>query len=55
MADVSELGRDYYGVFQLRGKLLNVQEATHQRIMQNADAEDSERKTNSRFATGEGV
>lgn len=31
------VGRDNYGVFPLRGKLLNVREATHQQIMNNAE------------------
>ena len=26
------VGRDYYGVFPLRGKLLNVREATHNQV-----------------------
>lgn len=31
------VGRDYYGVFPLRGKLLNVREATHKQILENAE------------------
>lgn len=31
------IGRDYYGVFPLRGKLLNVREATHKQILDNAE------------------
>lgn len=31
------IGRDNYGVFPLRGKLLNVREATHTQIMANAE------------------
>ncbi|CAN9504161.1 unnamed protein product [Ophioblennius macclurei] len=31
------LGRDRYGVFPLRGKILNVREATHKQIMENAE------------------
>ena len=31
------VGRDFYGVFPLRGKLLNVREASHQQIMNNAE------------------
>jgi DNA topoisomerase-2 len=31
------VGRDNYGVFPLRGKLLNVREATHAQIMNNAE------------------
>lgn len=31
------VGRDNYGVFPLRGKLLNVREATHKQILENAE------------------
>ncbi|CAK6970091.1 DNA topoisomerase 2-beta [Scomber scombrus] len=31
------IGRDRYGVFPLRGKILNVREATHKQIMENAE------------------
>jgi DNA gyrase/topoisomerase IV subunit B len=31
------VGRDNYGVFPLRGKLLNVREASHKQIMENAE------------------
>lgn len=31
------VGRDLYGVFPLRGKLLNVREATHKQIVENAE------------------
>lgn len=31
------IGRDYYGVFPLKGKLLNVREATHKQILENAE------------------
>ncbi|XP_032890927.1 DNA topoisomerase 2-alpha isoform X1 [Amblyraja radiata] len=31
------IGRDRYGVFPLRGKLLNVREATHKQIMENVE------------------
>lgn len=31
------VGRDKYGVFPLRGKLLNVREATHKQIVENAE------------------
>lgn len=31
------IGRDHYGVFPLRGKLLNVREATHKQILENAE------------------
>uniref|UniRef100_A0A8C2TKT0 DNA topoisomerase 2 n=1 Tax=Coturnix japonica TaxID=93934 RepID=A0A8C2TKT0_COTJA len=31
------IGRDRYGVFPLRGKILNVREASHKQIMENAE------------------
>lgn len=31
------IGRDRYGVFPLRGKMLNVREASHKQIMDNAE------------------
>jgi len=31
------IGRDRYGVFPLKGKLLNVREATHKQILENAE------------------
>ncbi|KAA8497819.1 DNA topoisomerase 2 [Porphyridium purpureum] len=37
ISGLSVIGRDYYGVFPLRGKLLNVREATHKQIMDNAE------------------
>ncbi|PWY98256.1 putative DNA topoisomerase II [Testicularia cyperi] len=37
VAGLTEVGRDNYGVFPLRGKLLNVREATHDAIMKNAE------------------
>ncbi|XP_028053931.1 dymeclin-like [Camellia sinensis] len=36
MAGISVVGRNYYGVFPLRGTLLNVREASHKQIMENA-------------------
>ncbi|KAJ3452282.1 DNA topoisomerase/gyrase [Anaeramoeba flamelloides] len=33
------IGRDYYGVFPIKGKLLNVREATHNQIMKNKEIE----------------
>lgn len=33
----SVVGRDLYGVFPLRGKLLNVRDATHKQILENAE------------------
>ncbi|MCL7048155.1 hypothetical protein MKW94_026838 [Papaver nudicaule] len=35
MAGMSIVGRDHYGVFPLRGKLLNVREASHKQIKDN--------------------
>ncbi len=34
------VGRDYYGVFPLKGKLLNVREATHQQILKNEEIQN---------------
>ncbi|KAM0675096.1 DNA topoisomerase 2 [Gurleya vavrai] len=35
VSGLSVVGRDLYGVFPLRGKLLNVREASHKQIMEN--------------------
>ncbi|RZC40450.1 DNA topoisomerase 2, partial [Asbolus verrucosus] len=37
VAGLGVIGRDYYGVFPLRGKLLNVREATHKQILENQE------------------
>ncbi|OQS54833.1 top2 [Ecytonucleospora hepatopenaei] len=37
VAGLSVVGRDKYGVFPLRGKLLNVREAANKQIMENAE------------------
>ncbi|KAH9403955.1 DNA topoisomerase 2-beta [Tyrophagus putrescentiae] len=37
VSGLGEAGRDRYGVFPLRGKLLNVREATHKQIMENKE------------------
>lgn len=37
MSGLGIVGRDYYGIFPLRGKLLNVREATHKQILENAE------------------
>lgn len=37
ISGLSVVGRDRYGVFPLRGKLLNVREASHHQIMENAE------------------
>ncbi|KAH0448872.1 hypothetical protein IEQ34_022672 [Dendrobium chrysotoxum] len=40
MAGISVVGRNNYGVFPLRGKLLNVREASHKQIMDNAEIQN---------------
>ncbi|CAK9140401.1 unnamed protein product, partial [Ilex paraguariensis] len=40
MAGISVMGQNYYGVFPLRGKLLNVWEANHKQIMENAEIQN---------------
>ncbi|XP_042514754.1 DNA topoisomerase 2 [Macadamia integrifolia] len=40
MAGISVVGRNNYGVFPLRGKLLNVREANHKQIMDNAEIQN---------------
>ncbi|KAG2653254.1 hypothetical protein PVAP13_1NG440800 [Panicum virgatum] len=40
MSGIAEVGRDHYGVFPLRGKLLNVREASHKQIMDNAEIQN---------------
>ena len=37
MSGISVVGRNRYGVFPLRGKLLNVREASHKQIMENME------------------
>ncbi|XP_066940662.1 DNA topoisomerase 2-alpha isoform X2 [Macrobrachium rosenbergii] len=37
VAGLGVVGRDRYGVFPLRGKLLNVREASHKQILENAE------------------
>ncbi|XP_022236332.1 DNA topoisomerase 2-alpha-like isoform X2 [Limulus polyphemus] len=37
VSGLSVIGRDKYGVFPLRGKMLNVREATHKQILENAE------------------
>ena len=37
VAGLAVVGRDHYGVFPLRGKMLNVREASHDQIMKNAE------------------
>ena len=40
MAGLGVVGRDYYGVYPLKGKLLNVREASHKQIMENKEITD---------------
>ncbi|KAI8538692.1 hypothetical protein RHMOL_Rhmol09G0124700 [Rhododendron molle] len=40
LAGISAVGRNYYGVFPLRGKLFNVWEASHKQIMENAEIQN---------------
>ena len=40
VAGLSVVGRDYYGVFPLRGKLLNVRECKMDQIMKNAEIQN---------------
>jgi DNA topoisomerase-2 len=40
MAGIGVVGRDHYGVFPLRGKLLNVREATAHQLMENAEIQN---------------
>ncbi|EMR11038.1 hypothetical protein PNEG_00635 [Pneumocystis murina B123] len=37
MSGIGVVGRDYFGVYPLRGKLLNVREASHEQITKNAE------------------
>nr|CCA21933.1 predicted protein putative [Albugo laibachii Nc14]CCA24783.1 topoisomerase putative [Albugo laibachii Nc14] len=37
---LSVVGRDYYGVFPLKGKLLNVREASHSQILKNEEIQN---------------
>ncbi|KAI5181369.1 DNA topoisomerase II [Nematocida sp. AWRm80] len=37
VSGLSVIGRDNFGVFPLRGKLLNVREATHKQLLENAE------------------
>lgn len=40
LAGIEVVGRDKYGVFPLKGKLLNVREATNKQIMENAEIQN---------------
>jgi DNA topoisomerase-2 len=43
MAGISVVGRNKYGCFPLRGKLLNVREASHQQVKDNAEISNIKR------------
>lgn len=40
VAGLGVVGRDYFGVFPLRGKLLNVREAKHDQILKNEEIQN---------------
>lgn len=40
MAGISVVGRNFYGVYPLSGKLLNVRDANHKQIMENAQIQN---------------
>ncbi|XP_068651823.1 DNA topoisomerase 2-like [Aristolochia californica] len=40
VAGIDVVGSDLYGVFPLRGKLLNVREASHKQLMENAEIQN---------------
>jgi len=40
VAGLGVIGRDYYGVYPLKGKLLNVREASHKQILENKEIND---------------
>lgn len=40
ISGLSVVGRDYFGVFPLKGKPLNVREAAHQQIMKNEEIQN---------------
>ena len=40
VAGLGVIGRDYYGVYPLKGKLLNVREANQKQIMENKEIND---------------
>lgn len=37
ISGLSVVGREYYGVFPLKGKVLNIREATHKQLMENKE------------------
>ena len=48
IAGLATLGRDAYGVFPLKGKLLNVRDASHSSIMGNAEIQAVSRNRKSK-------
>jgi DNA topoisomerase-2 len=40
MAGLEVVGRDHYGVFPLKGKLLNVRDATNKQVMENKEIQN---------------
>jgi DNA topoisomerase-2 len=40
LAGIEVVGRDLYGVFPLRGKFLNVREASNKQIMENPEIQN---------------
>ena len=40
LAGLSEIGQDYYGVFPLRGKLMNVKDVTLKKLMENEEIQN---------------
>jgi len=40
MAGIEVVGRDNYGVFPLRGKLLNVREAVNKQVLENKEIQN---------------
>ena len=40
LAGIEVVGRDCYGCFPLRGKFLNVREATHKQILENPEVQN---------------
>ena len=42
MSGLSVVGQDYYGVFPLKGKLLNVREASPKQLQEKAEIQNSD-------------
>ena len=59
IAGLSVVGRDNFGVFPLRGKLLNVREAKHEQIMKNEEIQNIKKimglKHNKDYSSTEGL